>query len=935
MHSTSSNTGKFSHYVSFPNTVTKDDSSIEMGNFAENQQQRIDQWNSTQHTYPLDVCIPQLVAMCSARTPNAVAIATDNQSLSYKELNQRANQLAHYLQTLGVGPNVLVGLYVERSLDMVVGMLGILKAGGAYVPLDTTYPAERLSFMLEDAQVPVLLTQTHVAARLPSNAAKVVYVDDITVFEQQSVNDPTSTNTVDDLVYVIYTSGSTGRPKGVQITHGNLLNLLFWHQQTFSLASTDKATQLTSPAFDATGWEIWPYLTLGASVYFPDEDTRVSPTLLRDWLIKNNITITFLPTILAESVMELEWPKTAPLRFLLTGADALHHYPSPALPFALINNYGPTEATVVTTSGRILPVGDIDGPPSIGRPIANTQVYILDEQLRQVPIGEVGELHIGGAGLAKGYLNRPELTAEKFIAHPFSDELEARLYKTGDLVRYLPDGQIAFVGRTDSQVKIRGFRIEMGEIEAILNQHPAVHQAVVVAHENVPGEKHLVAYVVTDQQQISKDEQLFQLPNHLHVFHLNRSETEWLYNEIFVDQSYLKHGITLTDGDCVFDVGANIGLFTLFVQQRCPHAQVYAFEPIPPIFEALHNNATLYGLNTHLFQCGLSSETGEAPFTFYPHFSAMSGAYADAKEDEEISRATLRNQDEVLAQYTNELLENRFSSETFVCQLRTFSEIMRENAIEHIDLLKIDVEKSELDVLKGIQEEDWAKIKQIVIEVHDRDGHLNQIVNLLKKHGYQFVVEQADVLANTGIYNIYALRPSHVRPSESEAQTYMWSPLLRKYGVSVAELQHFLQTRLPDYMVPAVFVSLDTLPRTPNGKVDRAALPMPDVTNTLRDADATAPSTLIEEQIADILAQLLGLEQVGIDDNFFMLGGHSLLGTQVILRVADTFDVNLTLRTLFDAATVRELSAEVERLLLARLEDMSEDEALHLLGQEQ
>ncbi len=493
MHSTSPTTS-FLHATT-SNALSKNNSSIQMVPLTE-QQELIEQWNKTQQMYPTDAYIPQLIARQSVMTPHALAIVAEQQLLSYSELNQRANQLAHYLQALGVGPNVLVGLCVERSVDMVIGMLGILKAGGAYVPLDPTYPSERLAFMLEDAQVPVLLTQTHIATRLPAHTAKVVYVDTTEVFEQQSVSEPTSSPTAEDLVYVIYTSGSTGRPKGVQITHGNLLNLLFWHRDAFQISSADRATQLTSPAFDATGWEIWPYLILGASIYLPNEDTRVSPTRLRDWLLQNNITISFLPTILAESVMELEWPQTTALRFLLTGADALHHYPSATLPFSLINNYGPTEATVVATSGCILPTEHIDGPPSIGCPIANTQVYILDEQLQQVSIGEVGELYIGGAGVAKGNLNRPELTAEKFIPDPFNDKSGARLYKTGDLVRYLADGQLAFVGRIDHQVKIRGYRIETNEIVSAINRHPSISSSVVVAHEDTNGEKRLVAYVV-------------------------------------------------------------------------------------------------------------------------------------------------------------------------------------------------------------------------------------------------------------------------------------------------------------------------------------------------------------------------------------------------------------------------------------------------------
>jgi len=308
----------------------------------EMEQKQLAAWNATQQDYPRVACVPQLVAVQAAATPDAVALVVGSQVLSYTELNRRANQLAHYLQALGVGPNALVGLCIERSLDMVVGLLGILKAGGAYVPLDPTYPIDRLTFMLEDAQVPVLVTQQHQAARLHVEKAQIVCLDaDAAILAQQNATDPTSAVTISDLAYVIYTSGSTGQPKGVQITHDGLLNLVFWHQRAFSVTASDRATQLTSPAFDATGWELWPYLTVGASIYMPDEDTRATPILLRDWLVGCGITITFLPTALAEIVITLEWPLTTSLRFLLTGADMLHHHPSPTLPFVLINNYGP------------------------------------------------------------------------------------------------------------------------------------------------------------------------------------------------------------------------------------------------------------------------------------------------------------------------------------------------------------------------------------------------------------------------------------------------------------------------------------------------------------------------------------------------------------------------------------------------------------------
>ncbi|HEX3640721.1 MAG TPA: non-ribosomal peptide synthetase, partial [Ktedonobacteraceae bacterium] len=387
-------------------------------------------------------------------------------------------------------------------LEMVVGLLGILKAGGAYVPLDPAYPQERLAFMLADAQVCVLLTQQRLVAGLPAHRAQVICLDaDSQTLLTESTTNPLSGATPGNLAYVIYTSGSTGRPKGVACQHAGMSNLVRWHQQAYQVTNQDRATQLSGPAFDACSWELWPYLLTGASVHLPDEQTRLSALQLRDWLLSQAISITFLPTPLAEQVMALPWPEHVGLRMLLTGGDKLSHAPSPALPFELVNNYGPTENTVVSTAGPVACQQRTDLAPFIGRPIANTQVYLLDTQMQPVPIGVPGELYLAGVGLARGYLNRPELTAECFLPHPFSRQPGARLYKTGDVARYLADGTIEFVGRLDQQVKLRGYRIELGEIETVLNQHPAVHECLVLIREEGSGDKRLIAYVLPEQSE--------------------------------------------------------------------------------------------------------------------------------------------------------------------------------------------------------------------------------------------------------------------------------------------------------------------------------------------------------------------------------------------------------------------------------------------------
>jgi amino acid adenylation domain-containing protein len=612
--------------------------------------QSVPTWTTTRIAHSRDRCVPQIFQAQAAARPDAPAVAAAGKLITYRQLDERANQLVHQLISLGVERESIVALCLDRSLESVVCALAILKAGGAYMPLDPNYPAERLAFMLNEAQPRVLITGQRLAETLAGSWHVLNIDDQRSQSGSQSTEAPLVEVTTDQLAYVIYTSGSTGQPKGVQVTHANLLNLVCWHQEEFEVTHGDKASHLASVGFDAAVWEVWPYLTAGASLHLPDDDTRISPELLRDWLVSEEISHSFLPTALAERVMTLEWPNQTALRFLLTGADTLHHYPDEELPFELVNNYGPTECTVVATSGRVLAGARMNGLPAIGRPIGNTQVYVLDENLQAVSAGTGGELYIGGAGVARGYLNSPELTAERFIRDPFSPEPGARLYKTGDLACWRPDGQLAYLGRIDEQIKILGYRIEPNEIVAVLDGHPSIESSVVLARGKACEEKRLAAYVV------------------------------------------------------------------------------------------------------------LSSE------------------------------------------------------------------------------------------------------------------------------------------------------------------------------VAAADLRSFLQTELPDFMVPSVFVRLDTLPLTPNGKVDRAALPDPDSENTLRDEPFIAPRTPIERRMAEILSTLLNLNEVSINDNFFLLGGHSLLGTQLIAKIRGAFGVELGLRTLFDTPTIADLSMEIERLILAKVESMTEDEAERMLA---
>jgi amino acid adenylation domain-containing protein len=593
-------------------------------------------WSDSGRYYPSETCVPELVNAQAAAHPRALAVTYGSKSLTYNELEARANRLAHHLLSLGLQPETPMGLCLGHSIDFVVGALAILKAGGAYLPLDPTYPLERLLLMLKDAGAGVLVTDSGQLPCLADGPWKVVSLDGhAQVIAQNSTAAPAVTLASRDLAYLIYTSGSTGVPKAVEIPHAGLLNLIFWHQRAFDVTAQDRAPFAAAVSFDAAVWEIWPYLTAGASLHLlEDRSIYTAPESLRDWLVENEITIGFIPTPLAERMIHLEWPATTALRLMLTGADTLHEYPSPKLPFRLVNNYGPTESTVVATSGVVDSANRPGILPSIGKPIDNVQIYILNEHLQPVSAGTLGEIYIGGASLARGYRNRPELTAEKFVPDPFSADPEARMYRTGDFGSSFADGQIAFAGRADDQLKIRGHRVEINEIVAVLGRHPAVQSNTVVAQEDEPGNKYLVSYVVA--------------------------------------------------------------------------------------------------------------------------------------------------------------------------------------------------------------------------------------------------------------------RPEHELSSRA--------------------LREFLRSFLPEYMIPAIFVRLERLPLSAHGKVDRQALPTPDAANTLRDEAFTSPRNALETEVGEIITGLLNTRDLGVHDNFFLLGGSSFLGIQVIARVREKFGVEVPLRALFEAPTIADLSAQIAQL---------------------
>jgi amino acid adenylation domain-containing protein len=473
---------------------------------AHERHQLLVEWNDTQAHYPKDRCVHQLFESQAEQKPNAIAAVFKDQQMTYGELNGRANRLAHHLRKLGVGPDVLVGICVERSLQMVVGLLGILKAGGAYLPLDPSYPKQRLAYMLDDAPVAILLSQTGLLEAVPNHGGKTVLLDsDSEVIARESEENLINETVAASLAYVLFTSGSTGRPKGVAMNQGPLCNLIWWQLQNSRFPDGPTTLQFAPLNFDVSFQEIFSTLCSGGTLVLTPEETRRDPLELLGCLTDQSIERLFLPFVALQQLAErADGQEVVPtsLREVITAGEQLQITRQIASFFSglkdctLYNQYGPTESHVVTCF-------TLKGPPSgwpllppIGRPIDNTKVYLLDRNLNPVPVGVSGELYIGGKALARGYINNVQLTAEKFISNPFSHDFSDRLYKSGDLARYLPDGNIEYLGRLDSQVKIRGFRVELGEIEAVLRQHPDLRDVAVVAKQDESMDRYLAAYVV-------------------------------------------------------------------------------------------------------------------------------------------------------------------------------------------------------------------------------------------------------------------------------------------------------------------------------------------------------------------------------------------------------------------------------------------------------
>ncbi|BFV59655.1 hypothetical protein KCMC57_up47590 [Kitasatospora sp. CMC57] len=857
--------------------------------------------------------LPGLFAAQAARTPDAVALVCAGTAVTYAELDARAGRLARALVAKGVGPETIVAVSMPRSVELLVALYAVHRAGAAYLPVDPLLPAERVREMAEDAQP--LLTLGSEDVRRMSEA-------DGPVADGVAVPAPPPAPLPSNTAYVIYTSGSTGRPKGVAVSHRAIVNRLRWMQAEYRLGPDDHVLQKTPAGFDVSVWEFfWP-LCVGARLVLAGPDEHRDPTRIAELIRAEQITtVHFVPSMLR---LFLEEPAAARCRSLrrvfasgeaLSGALRSRFFE--VLDAGLHNLYGPTEAAVDVTYQPCGP-DDPAGPVPIGTPVWNTRMHVLDPQLRRVAPGETGELYIAGVQLARGYVNRPGLTAERFVPDPYGPA-GSRMYRTGDLARQDPDGVLHYLGRNDHQVKVGGVRMELGEIESVLTRHAAVADAVVTAGQDASGETRLTAYLVPDPVRgaalrnlcrleaagLLRPEELHVLPNGMAVVAPNRAEADFLYREVFEEDEYLSHGIELPEsGACVFDVGAHVGFFSLAVARSRPGSVVHSFEPIPELFRMLDLNTRLHGVDARLHPCGLAEAAGTASFTYYPQLSIMSGRFGDAEEERGVLEAFVRTERQVReglpqdgAADLDSLLTERLRHTEVTCELRTLSDVIDETGVKRIDLLKIDAEKSEREVLLGLRPEHWGLVRQLVIEAHDAPGRIDWIRGHLEERGYGVTVEGLEMLSETGLVTIYAVRDSRPAGTARQPAEPGWSAP----ELFVEDVRREAGLRLAPQMVPHHFVVLDALPLTANGKLDRAALPAPRRRPT---GATTAPRDATEELLRALFAEVLTAPGMGIHDDFFRLGGNSFDAIRLVGRIREAVGGTVTVGMLLKAPTV-------------------------------
>ena len=1009
-------------------------------------------WNRTEVNYPKDRCLHHLIEDQVERTPEARAVMFEGATLTFRQLNNRANQLARYLQGLGVGPDTLVGICLERSLEMLVGLMGILKAGGAYVPLDPEYPKDRLAFMLADAGAPVLLTHSSLEQSLQPHAGKVVLLDaDWPAIAEEDPGNLSSPVGPENLAYMIYTSGSTGHPKGAMNTHGAIVNRLLWMQDAYHLAPSDRVLQKTPFSFDVSVWEFfWPLLT-GATLVVALPGGHKDGAYLANLIRKDEITTThFVPSMLSAFLEQTGLRTTcASLKRVICSGEALSFELQQRffsiLPAQLHNLYGPTEAAVDVTFWACERDGRLRTVP-IGRPIANTQIHILDRSLQPTPVGVAGELHIGGIGLARGYHNRPELTAEKFIPDPFRKEPGARLYKTGDLARYLPDGAIEYLGRLDHQVKLRGFRIELGEIEALLDSHPAVRESVVVMREDKPGQKSLVGYIVPrtsgefvrshspdgemTEQWRTQWEQIYQtaladaadqpdalenidsfinrwtsldnIPSHtrewtdvtvqrIEQFRPNRifeagcgagqlllriapkAETYWGSDFARVAIEKLQEesrrrglkGVRLLNRAADQFEGVPDAFFDLFVlnsvSQYLPDAD-YLLRVLEGAIKAVASGGRIYVGDVQSrflldrFHAGTQLKAAKPDLTveeLRQRIRQRVQLEAELVVDPEFFLAFKRRMPRITAvdiqlrrgHLVNETTQYHYDAVLFVdgspkaLRVPEWIDWSTDQLTESGLRNRLERTKPRILGLRGVPNGrlsqdariiaalEKAPAKQTVGQLRDsidfKGGIDPESLWLLGEAlGYHVDVRWSNSSRNGEMDVVFSHQDdrgavcvtdfddnsSGLRQESDYANNPARTALASKLPQILIES---VKSKLPEYMVPATMVVLDEMPRTPNGKVDRNSLPAPLAALQAEGREFVAARNERERILSTIWSEILGLERVSVLDNFFQLGGDSLLGFRAVNRAGQA-GLGMTLRMLFQHKTIADIVKAVD-----------------------
>ncbi|MET8467667.1 FkbM family methyltransferase, partial [Micromonospora zamorensis] len=717
---------------------------------------------------------------------------------------------------------------------------------------------------------------------------------------------PAAVPTPTDPAYVIFTSGSTGTPRPVQVSHGAAAHLAdALEQAVYADSRPGLRVAVNAPlTFDASVKQL-VQLGRGRSLYLVPEQVRRDGAALAATLADHDVDVLDLTPsqlrILLAGAGDIRLPG-----LLLLGGEAI----APdlwetvaALPdVRAVNLYGPTECTVDTTAAHVR-AGEA---PTIGPPLPGVAVWVLDEQLCPVPPGVAGELCVSGPQLADGYRGDPEATVRRFVTVALPSGRTERVYRTGDRVRFDADRRLRYLGRLDDQVKIHGFRVEPGEIAAALREHPEVADAAVVARDDDGHGERLVAYVRPGDAPTTVDVD--------RIAGVNPHETRYLYDEIFVQQVYLRDGIVLRPGATVLDVGANIGMFSLFVNAVCPDATIHAFEPVPSVADLLRRNVAEFGVPATVHAVGLSRAAGEVSFTYYPGYSMMSGhaAYADPDAEVAVIKRFLANERdagadrEVLLDRVDELLAERFAGREITVPVRPLSAFLDELAPERIDLLKIDVQRAEADVLAGLDDRHWPLVAQVAMEVHDApgtdtEGRLAELVATFEARGFDVVTRQDDLLIGTDRHTLHAVRPEYA----ADPRPAVVVPAGPTAGPLDERLTGWLADRLPAHLVPAAVVLLDELPLTRNGKLDRAALPVPRLDRP-HGGTVVAPADRAEQILVEAWREVLGVATVGVTDSFFALGGDSIRSIQMQVA-ANKRGLSFRLSDIFTYQTIREL----------------------------